>query len=391
MKSQRRLPFTARRLDRLIPPVEGRDTYRDTKAAGLVLVVGQQSQVFYLVRRIGQSVRRVKLGTYPAIGIAEARARVTARSHAVNRGEPILAGKVTLRDAWQAYLTHKAAGNKTRGRAVRQWQLYLEPWAEWRLADFTPTVVSNLKRGVVELAGDGVKSRNGGQTVANRVLSLLSAIFTQARKHCGWRGGNPVADVDRYRENRRTRYLGAAEAGRLFRALDDYPDPTVSDALYLCLWTGARKGNVLAMNWRDVDAEAGVWTIRGEVSKTGEPVRVVLVEQAQDVLRRRHEATGGVGWVFPSFGRSGHLAAVNNAWKRILGAAGITERLTIHDLRHSAASWAYQQGASLGLIGDQLGHRSESTTRRYAHPSDEAIREAMGRGADAIAKAASGA
>ena len=387
--ADRQWAFTQRRLDRLgFAPAGRREHYRDAKTPGLVLAIGEHSKTFYLIKRIGSRVRRLRLGAYPQLSIAEARAKATASAHAVNQGQSPLPRRVTLRQAWEAYLLHKADGNRTRDRAVRQWSVYLAPWADWRLSDLTVSVVSDLKRGIVTKAGGTKKALNGGQTVANRVLALLSALFTQARKHCGWRGGNPVMDVERFAENRRVRYLAGPEAKRLFAALDEHPNPPIRDLMYLLLWTGARKGNVLAMHWRDIDLEAGVWTIPGDVSKTGVPVRVALVKQAVDVLARRHEWTGGEGWVFPSRGRTGHVTTIAKPWAKILAAAKITDRLTIHDLRHSAASWAYQHGASLGLIGDQLGHASTSTTKRYAHASDEAIRKAMARGADAISRAA---
>ena len=65
-------------------------------------------------------------------------------------------------------------------------------------------------------------------------------------------------------------------------------------------------------------------------------------------------------------------------WMRIVKRAGI-EHVRLHDLRHSFASFAVSSGASLTLIGGQLGHRSIATTQRYAHLSRVASRvyEAM--------------
>lgn len=72
--------------------------------------------------------------------------------------------------------------------------------------------------------------------------------------------------------------------------------------------------------------------------------------------------------------------ALNNPIKefqRILTAAGI-ENLRIHDLRHSFASLAVNAGATLYQVQHLLGHASPQTTQRYAHLSDEALREASG-------------
>jgi site-specific recombinase XerD len=64
------------------------------------------------------------------------------------------------------------------------------------------------------------------------------------------------------------------------------------------------------------------------------------------------------------------------AWPAIRAAAGI-EDVHIHDLRHSAASMMVSAGNSLELIGGVLGHSQASTTERYAHLMDGALRRAV--------------
>ena len=62
-------------------------------------------------------------------------------------------------------------------------------------------------------------------------------------------------------------------------------------------------------------------------------------------------------------------------WERVRAAAGI-EDVRIHDLRHSYASLLVNAGYSLPVIGALLGHKTPSTTARYAHVGDTAMREA---------------
>lgn len=64
-------------------------------------------------------------------------------------------------------------------------------------------------------------------------------------------------------------------------------------------------------------------------------------------------------------------------FKRILAAAGI-ENLRIHDLRHSFASLAVNAGATLYDVQHLLGHASPQTTQRYAHLTDERLRQVSG-------------
>ena len=65
----------------------------------------------------------------------------------------------------------------------------------------------------------------------------------------------------------------------------------------------------------------------------------------------------------------------NKSWLKALKQAGI-DNFTFHDLRHSAASYMVQQGFSLALVGELLGHRTEQMTKRYAHLSDSTLSEA---------------
>lgn len=69
------------------------------------------------------------------------------------------------------------------------------------------------------------------------------------------------------------------------------------------------------------------------------------------------------------------LINLQKPWRRIRKLADL-EDVRIHDLRHSFASIAAAQGASLQLIGRLLGHASPQTTQRYAHLVADHIREA---------------
>jgi integrase len=75
------------------------------------------------------------------------------------------------------------------------------------------------------------------------------------------------------------------------------------------------------------------------------------------------------------FGRL-RLSAIRAGWLEVLREAGI-EDLRLHDLRHFHASLLASMGLSLPIIGQLLGHASASSTSRYAHLIDEALRSAV--------------
>ena len=89
--------------------------------------------------------------------------------------------------------------------------------------------------------------------------------------------------------------------------------------------------------------------------------------------------------VFPS-AAGGHLVGLQKVWNEIRRRAGL-EDVRLHDLRHSYASTAVASGDSLYLVGKVLGHQQASTTQRYAHLSDDPLRDVADRTARQIASA----
>ena len=100
----------------------------------------------------------------------------------------------------------------------------------------------------------------------------------------------------------------------------------------MALFTGARRGNVQAMEWKAVDLDFKLWQI--PEAKGGKPVLVPLAPEVVELLRQRQEASNGP-WVFPSNRQPWKpVQDVRRAWARILERAQI-EDLHIHDLRRT--------------------------------------------------------
>jgi integrase len=229
-------------------------------------------------------------------------------------------------------------------------------------------VASLSFRDVDELHRDLTK--RSGPYLANRVIAVLSKACSLAVR---WQllANNPCRGVERNDEAKRKRYATGAELERLSRALTAHDDRDAADIFRLLLLTGARKGEVLAARWRDLDLSAGTWTKPGHTTKQRTDHVVPLSAPARQLLAAR-EQNGE--FVFP--GRlGGHRIEIKANWRRILKAARITG-LRIHDLRHSYASQLASAGVGLHTIGALLGHSQPATTHRYAHLFDDPLREA---------------
>ncbi|MBY3027581.1 site-specific integrase [Rhizobium leguminosarum] len=243
-------------------------------------------------------------------------------------------------------------------------------------------------------------TNQGKQTTANRAMSVLSKMFSEARKR-GWASHNPTEGVEKNEEVKRERFLDADELDRLLVALATLEDQEAANIFRLILLTGARKSEVLAAKWSAFDLKTGTWTKLSHHTKQRKIHNIPLSAPARQLLSEIREAAGNDRgeYVFPAHFESTkevtkhpkpYRVNVKNQWARVLKAAKL-EDLHIHDLRHSFASFLVSEGMSLPLIGRLLGHTQAQTTHRYAHLALDPLRAATERvGAIVTPKAGSG-
>jgi integrase len=217
-----------------------------------------------------------------------------------------------------------------------------------------------------------------GKIEANLVLAYIRAIYNKMIEW-GWEGVNPAAKIQKFKEQKRDRFILHDELPKFMEALEMEPNRDMRDFFLMCLYTGACCGNVLSMRWEDIDFSINEWRIPD--TKNGEPVRIPLIKEALEILNDRSWLKGSsTPWVFPSRERkkskSGHLEKPQAAWKRILDRAGL-KNLRIHDLRRTLASYQAIAGTSLLIIGKSLGHKSPQSTAIYARLSNDPVRASM--------------
>ena len=186
-------------------------------------------------------------------------------------------------------------------------------------------------------------------------------------------GENPATGIELFPEEKRDRFVQPHELPRLFEALDEEPNPDVKTAFLVALLTGARRGEVLAMRWADVNLDQAVWRIPHTKARRPHwlplPQSVVALLQALPRLE-------GCPYIFPGRRGRNHLVNIAKAWQRIRTRAGLSG-IRIHDLRRTLGSWLAASGASLPLIGRALNHTQVSTTAIYARLQLEPVRTAL--------------
>lgn len=190
----------------------------------------------------------------------------------------------------------------------------------------------------------------------------------------GWRPDNPAKGVEKYHEDKRTRWLSEEELRALTTALAGHPNQIAADAIRLQLLTGARIGEVLTATWADFDLERGVWTKPSHHTKQKRTEHLPLSSAAIDLLGSI-QARSTTEHLFPGKIPGQPLRELKRFWAQVFEAAGLSD-YRIHDNRHTHASHLVSSGLSLTIVGRLLGHTNPTTTHRYAHLADAPLREA---------------
>lgn len=152
-------------------------------------------------------------------------------------------------------------------------------------------------------------------------------------------------------------------------------------ALRLLIFTGARLGEILSLQWENVNLDNGVLHL--EKDKTSENRRDILLTPAAVAVLGALPRRGNCQYVFFSDSARGYIVDVQKPFLEAVARAGL-RRIRKHDLRHSFASAAIRLGVPLYTVGKLLGHKQAMTTQRYAHLEHDVAREALERVAKAI-------
>ncbi len=379
----KRFGFTKARLG-AVEPTGGssRDVYYDAKQPGLCLFVGPTgSKAFYLYKWASGRPVQLKLGDFPAMAVERARALARSMLADFDKGIDVAARRRQVRQEetfgglFSYWIENHAKQHKrTWKEDQRQYDRMLKPsWSNRKMSAITRADVQALHVRI---------GREHGRYAANRLLALVRAVFNKAAD-VGFRGENPARGVRKYREEKRDRFLSGDELARFLSALQAEGED-FRDFFTLCLLTGARRSNLQAMRWQDLNLESALWRIPPEAAKAGEVIVVPLVPQAVEILQRRRN---GSPWVFPSRfaarSKEGHLTSPKSAWERIVKRAGLSD-VRLHDLRRTLGSWMAAQNVSLTIIGKVLGHTQPSTTAVYARLQVDPARAAIEQATDAM-------
>ncbi len=426
------LNFTKADLLKIKSPEKGFDTYSDTQEKGLKLyVTSKGTKTFFIRKMIKGKDERIIIGTFPDLSVSKARRKVIevkvliANDINPNDDTRKKRAEYTLEMLFDEYMERYSKPNKKSWKYdEREIPKFLNHWFKRKLSDISNQEVRKLH----ELT----RARNGLYQ-ANRILERLRGMYSKAIEW-GYADFNPTTGVKKYKEVKRDRFLQPKEIKFFFESLEQDENNIAKNYFKMLLFTGARKTNVLAMRWDEIDTDLRIWRIPD--TKNGEPLDVPLIDYAFELLNNI-ERVGA--WVFPSeTSTNGHFADPKRSWNRIRQRATIMlweqedylsklikkaitnikkyregktlpktidttslyrevtkiaekenielpiglMNLRIHDVRRTLGSYQAITGSSLSIIGRSLGHKSSDATQIYARLHNDPVRESMGRAID---------
>jgi integrase len=323
----------------------------------------------------GKRVRRQGYGSR-----AEAQEALDALKHPAPATEPTVP-TMTLAEAFDRYFKAKARKRSIGEDERIAKHLKAEFGEKTALVEITASRISLYQEKLLAIE----KSRRGGALSAasiNRPLALLRSLLRMACRKWEVLSAPPVIELEKEPQGR-LRWLTHEEAIRLLDACREQRNAALADLVELALYTGMRQGELLGLTWGSVDRSRGVVLL--EETKGGQRRELPLCAPADAVLARR-AGDGKEGLVF----RTMSWDAFRKHWERAVRAAKLDAPLRFHDLRHTFASWAMQEGATLPELQKLLGHATLAMTMRYAHLAPKHLRSAVSRLDNVLTPASSG-
>lgn len=181
--------------------------------------------------------------------------------------------------------------------------------------------------------------------------------------------------------NARVGFLSYDDADRLTDAAKS-KSQDLHDAIVISLNTGMRKGEVMRMEWQDVDLVHGIIIVRdGPKQKPGGIVHIN--PEVEGVLSARKDGRAKPhGKVFP--GVKGEERDISRSFAILVRELGLNEGVTdrrnlvvFHTLRHTFASWLAMAGTDILRIKALMRHKTLAMTERYAHLIPDATKAAV--------------
>jgi len=298
--------FSPHILDNLSIPKTGFDVVQDIAEPRLrMYITARGIKTFFVRKRVNGRDTRIIIGKYPGMNIDTARARIPNVVAAASVPRKVRRKKITFGDFTNFFVATKikrtpASTAKLKRAINRMWA----PLFDISIDKISAADILKVHESIADVSG---------VPTANRMREIMSGIFRTA-VDMGYRTKNPVADVPKFKEVRKSRTLTSSMLRRIHHAIKTEKNPLFRDAFLMLLYGFESKSKIFSMRWRDINLNSETWGVRP------------LSDKAVDLLREMPETSK---WVFPHWGH--HLTDPRSAWQKTMERAK-TPNVTMADV-----------------------------------------------------------
>lgn len=251
-----------------------------------------------------------------------------------------------------------------------------------RLSQMTPALMEEYQAFRMKEAAPRTKKPITKRTVNIEVSTLKTAL----NKAVKWDliVFNPMQGIEPLKEDdsKVIRALTADEAGRLLEAAEGWLRPVLLTAMY----AGLREGELIHLEWDDVDFQQGMIRIRRKPGwnpkSSGRSIREREIAIPSDLVEflRKHKVRArdhGDNWVFHSRDGQQLSPGLRKAFMRLTKKLGFPDVTQFHALRHTYATHLIGACKDITVAKEQLGHADIRTTMRYTDVTADRKRQAV--------------
>jgi integrase len=255
----------------------------------------------------------------------------------------------------------KSRNPKTAEKTVTAFKSSFPKLMDFQLSDINAWEIEKWRN---KRLADGVKP-----ATTNRQINTIKGCLSRAVE---W-GVIDSHDLRKVKtltvDNSKVRYLSKDEESRLRESLKSCDTAFLEVIVLLAMNTGMRKGELLSLQWHDINFDNKILTVDFQNAKSGNTRHLPLNTEAFNQLIHWQKLSGSEGYVFK--GRNNEpLKDFPSLWAEILDEANITH-FRFHDLRHHFASKLVMASVDLNTVRELLGHSDLKMTLRYAHLAPE--------------------
>ena len=377
--------FTEAMLDRLTCPLDKtRVHFQDATRPELLLQVTNKGGKSYYCRSWNAAkgyTDRIYLGKFEQIDLRDARRRARETAVLADQDQvPIVPKRILRKDitfgkAFDSFIAAPAKRKKKGPRRPATTKDYLRQYERYLNKKFSTRKLSTIEFSELDDFHTHIGEDNGPYA-ANRALTLISGVFHDAM-YKGWSGKNPAQGIEPFPERRRNRFLEEHELGPFIKACEA-DSSTVAEAVLVALFTGLRRTNVCSASWQHIDLQRGMWSIPDTQMKNGHSHTIYLCEYIKSILVKRFENRTSDEWVFPSFGKTGHIVEPKKGLLKIAELAAIDPQgVNMHCLKHTFVTYADDLGLPSAVRKRLAAHKGTSdVTDGYTHARESRVQEA---------------